>query len=109
MKFKILSAVCCMLGFISSAFANEKIYVNREVTTHIVMPDDMDGIRVGLMGLGYQRVQFLTNGLPLTCQFQKGLPVNVLVGLDSMETLEYRLDIANDGYIRLFRLCHSTI
>lgn len=29
MKFKILSAVCCMLGFVSSAFANEKIYVNQ--------------------------------------------------------------------------------
>lgn len=41
MKFKILSAVCCMLGFINSAFANEKIYVNREVTTHIVMPENI--------------------------------------------------------------------
>lgn len=41
MKFKILSAVCCMLSFISSAFANEKIYVNREVTTHIVMPENI--------------------------------------------------------------------
>lgn len=30
-----------MLGFISSAFANEKIYVNREVTTHIVMPENI--------------------------------------------------------------------
>lgn len=41
MKFKILSVVCCMLGFIGSAFANEKIYVNREVTTHIVMPENV--------------------------------------------------------------------
>ena len=30
-----------MLGFVSSAFANEKIYVNREVTTHIVMPENI--------------------------------------------------------------------
>ena len=30
-----------MLGFISSAFANEKIYVNREVTTHIAMPENI--------------------------------------------------------------------
>lgn len=30
-----------MLGFISSAFANEKIYVNREVTTHIVMLENI--------------------------------------------------------------------
>ena len=30
-----------MPGFISSAFANEKIYVNREVTTHIVMPENI--------------------------------------------------------------------
>ena len=41
MKFKILSAVCCMLGFVGSALANEKIYVNREVTTHIVMPENI--------------------------------------------------------------------
>lgn len=41
MKFKILSAVCCMLGFVGPAFANGKIYVNREVTTHIVMPENI--------------------------------------------------------------------
>lgn len=41
MKFKILSAVCCMLGFVSPAFANGKIHVNREVTTHIVMPENI--------------------------------------------------------------------
>ena len=65
---------------------------------------------MGLMGLGYQRVQFLTDDLPLTCQFHKGLPVNVLVGLDSMETLEYRFDISNDGYIRFLCLvCPATV
>lgn len=41
MKPKILLAALCALGFISSASANEKIFINREVTTHIVMPENI--------------------------------------------------------------------
>jgi conjugative transposon TraN protein len=41
MKSKILLAAICALGIASSASAKEKIYVNDEVTTHIVMPENI--------------------------------------------------------------------
>lgn len=41
MKTKILSIILCALGFSLCASANEKIRVNHEVTTHIVMPENI--------------------------------------------------------------------
>lgn len=41
MKTKILSIILCALGFSLCASANEKILVNYEVTTHIVMPENI--------------------------------------------------------------------
>lgn len=41
MKSKILLAAVCALGIAGSASAKEKIYVNDEVTTHIVMPGNI--------------------------------------------------------------------
>ena len=41
MKTKILSIILSVFGFALHASANEKIYVNREVTTHIVMPENI--------------------------------------------------------------------
>lgn len=41
MKSKILLAAICALGIASTASAKEKIYVNDEVTTHIVMPENI--------------------------------------------------------------------
>ncbi len=41
MKSKILLAVVCVLSIAGSASAKEKIYVNDEVTTHIVMPENI--------------------------------------------------------------------
>ena len=41
MKLKILLAAVCALGIAGSASAKEKIYVNDEVTTHIVMPENI--------------------------------------------------------------------
>lgn len=41
MKSKILLAAVCALGIFGSASAKEKIYVNDEVTTHIVMPENI--------------------------------------------------------------------
>lgn len=41
MKSKILLVAVCALGIAGSASAKEKIYVNDEVTTHIVMPENI--------------------------------------------------------------------
>ncbi|MDE6089991.1 MAG: conjugative transposon protein TraN [Duncaniella sp.] len=41
MKSKILLAALCAIGIVGSASAKEKIYVNSEVTTHIVMPENI--------------------------------------------------------------------
>lgn len=41
MKSKILLAAVCALGISGTASAKEKIYVNDEVTTHIVMPENI--------------------------------------------------------------------
>lgn len=41
MKSKILLAVVCALGIVGTASAKEKIYVNDEVTTHIIMPENI--------------------------------------------------------------------
>ena len=41
MKTKIRSIILSVFGFALHASANEKIYVNREVTTHIVMPENI--------------------------------------------------------------------
>ena len=41
MKTKILSIILCLCGFTLHVSANEKIYVNCEVTTHIVMPENI--------------------------------------------------------------------
>lgn len=41
MKQKIFLAALCAIGIVGSASAKEKIYVNSEVTTHIVMPENI--------------------------------------------------------------------
>ena len=45
MKSKILTAILCAVGIVSGASAQtsvkEKIYVNPDVTTHIVMPENI--------------------------------------------------------------------
>ena len=41
MKSKILLTALCTLGIAGSASAKERIYVNDEVTTHIVMPENI--------------------------------------------------------------------
>ena len=41
MKSKVLLAAVCALGSVGSVSAKEKIYVNDEVTTHIVMPENI--------------------------------------------------------------------
>lgn len=41
MKSKVLLAAVCALGIAGTASAKEKIYVNDEVTTHIVMPENI--------------------------------------------------------------------
>lgn len=41
MKTKILSIILSVFGFALHTSANEKIYVNREVTTHIVMSENI--------------------------------------------------------------------
>ena len=41
MKSKILLAAVCVLSIAGSSSAKEKIYVNDEVTTHIVMPENI--------------------------------------------------------------------
>lgn len=46
MKTKILSIILCALGFSLCASANEKIRVNREVTTHIVMPENIKLVNI---------------------------------------------------------------
>jgi len=53
MKAKILSAVLCLLGLTSAinASANERILLNSEVTTHIVMPE-----RIKMVDLSTQKV-----------------------------------------------------
>lgn len=41
MKTKILSVILSLFCTLGNISANEKIYVNREVTTHIVMPENI--------------------------------------------------------------------
>ena len=41
MKMKLFLLFFGLLGFVVQAAANEKIYVNSEVTTHIVMPENI--------------------------------------------------------------------
>lgn len=41
MKSKVLLAAVCTVGIVGSVSAKEKIYVNDEVTTHIVMPENI--------------------------------------------------------------------
>ena len=41
MKSKIILFILCVLCFVGNASANERIYVNSGVTTHIVMPENI--------------------------------------------------------------------
>ena len=41
MKAKLFLLFSGLLGFVVQAVAKEKIYVNSEVTTHIVMPENI--------------------------------------------------------------------
>lgn len=41
MKTKIFLIICLITGIAVHLSANEKIYINREVTTHIVMPENI--------------------------------------------------------------------
>ena len=40
MKTRIILIICLITGIAVHLSANEKIYINREVTTHIVMPGE---------------------------------------------------------------------
>lgn len=46
MKSKILLTALCTLGIAGSASAKERIYVNDEVTTHIVMPENINMVDI---------------------------------------------------------------
>ena len=39
MKTRIILIICLITGIAAHLSANKKIYINREVTTHIVMPE----------------------------------------------------------------------
>lgn len=41
MKTRIILIICLITGIAAHLSANEKIYINREVTTHIVMPENI--------------------------------------------------------------------
>ena len=41
MKTRIFLIICLIIGIAVDLSANEKIYINREVTTHIVMPENI--------------------------------------------------------------------
>ena len=41
MKTRIILIICLITGIVVHLSANEKIYINREVTTHIVMPENI--------------------------------------------------------------------
>lgn len=41
MKTRIILIICLITGIAVHLSANEKIYINREVTTHIVMPENI--------------------------------------------------------------------
>lgn len=41
MKARIILIICLITGIAAHLSANEKIYINREVTTHIVMPENI--------------------------------------------------------------------
>ena len=41
MKTRIFLIICLITGIAVHLSANEKIYINREVTTHIVMPENI--------------------------------------------------------------------
>ena len=96
MKFKILSAVCCMLGFISSAFANEKIYVNREVTTHIVMPENIKLVDISTAKIiGNQcadnivRIKPYQENDSLSCEFKENELLGTLTLIGERHIAQY--------------------
>lgn len=96
MKFKILSVVCCMLGFIGSAFANEKIYVNREVTTHIVMPENVKLVDISTQKIiGNQcadnivRIKPYNESDSLSCEFRENELLGTLTLIGERHIAQY--------------------
>lgn len=96
MKFKILSAVCCMLGFVGSAFANEKIYVNREVTTHIVMPENIKLVDISTTKIiGNQcadnivRIKSHNENDSLSCEFKENELLGTLTLIGERHIAQY--------------------
>ncbi|RIB31187.1 hypothetical protein CK234_03958 [Phocaeicola vulgatus] len=47
MKTRIILIICLITGIAVHLSANEKIYINREVTTHIVMPENIKMVDIG--------------------------------------------------------------
>ena len=51
MKTRIILIICLITGIAVHLSANEKIYINREVTTHIVMPENIKMIDISTEGI----------------------------------------------------------
>ena len=49
MKTRIILIICLITGIAVHLSANEKIYINREVTTHIVMPENIKMVDISNM------------------------------------------------------------
>lgn len=85
-----------MLGFISSAFANEKIYVNREVTTHIVMPENIKLVDISTAKIiGNQcadnivRIKPYQENDSLSCEFKENELLGTLTLIGERHIAQY--------------------
>lgn len=85
-----------MLGFISSAFANEKIYVNREVTTHIVMPENIKLVDISTTKIiGNQcadnivRIKPYQENDSLSCEFKENELLGTLTLIGERHIAQY--------------------
>lgn len=116
MKFKILSAVCCMLGFVSSAFANEKIYVNREVTTHIVMPENIKLVDISTTKIiGNQcadnivRIKPYNESDSLSCEFKEDELLGTLTLIGERHIAQYDIlyTICPDMATSIYQVSYS--
>jgi len=85
-----------MLGFIGSAFANEKIYVNREVTTHIVMPENIKLVDISTQKIiGNQcadnivRIKPYQENDSLSCEFKENELLGTLTLIGERHIAQY--------------------
>ena len=53
MKARIILIICLITGIAVHLSANEKIYINREVTTHIVMPENIKMVDISTIFIKY--------------------------------------------------------